>query len=170
MNIREAVKEDFEQIWPFFREIADAGETYAYPRDIAKAEAFHLWMESPRRTFVVEEGGRVLGSYYIKTNHAGPGSHVCNCGYMVSSEARGRGVATEMCQHSQAIAIGLGYQAMQFNFVVASNERAVNLWIRLGFNIVGRLPQAFSHPSLGLVDALVMYKWLDATFPNPAHP
>lgn len=163
MNIREATAEDFEQIWPFFREIAAAGETYAYPRDVTKPDAFHLWMEYPRMTFVAEENGRILGTYYIKTNNAGPGDHVCNCGYMVSSEARGRGLATMMCDHSQAVAIELGYKAMQFNFVAASNEGAVRLWTKLGFETVGRMPRAFSHPSLGLVDALVMYKWLDAT-------
>lgn len=163
MNIREATAEDFEQIWPFFREIAAAGETYAYSRDVTKADAFHLWMEYPRKTFVAEENGRILGTYYIKTNNAGPGAHVCNCGYMVSSEARGRGLATTMCEHSQAVAIEQGYKAMQFNFVAASNEGAVRLWTKLGFETVGRLPRAFSHPSMGLVDALVMYKWLDAT-------
>ena len=161
MNIRDARAEDFDQIWPFFEEIAAAGETYAYPRDISKDHAFHLWMEYPRKTFVVEDDGHILASYYIKTNNAGPGAHVCNCGYMVSSRARGKGLATKMCEHSQAIARELGYKAMQFNFVAASNEGAVRLWSRLGFEIVGRLPKAFLHPTQGLVDALVMYKWLD---------
>ena len=160
MNIRQASAEDFDQIWPFLREIAAAGETYAYPREVSKADAFHLWMTYPRRTYVATEDGHILASYYIKTNNAGPGEHVCNCGYMVSPKARGRGLATKMCEHSQAVARELGYKAMQFNFVAASNEGAVRLWTKLGFDTVGRLPWAFSHPSLGLVDALVMYKWL----------
>ena len=117
-------------------------------------------MQLPRKTFVAEDEGELLGTYYIKTNQQGPGSHVCNCGYMVSSAARGRGIATAMCQHSQIVAIELGYQAMQFNFVASTNEGAVRLWRKLGFEIVGRLPGAFKHPSIGYVDALVMYKWL----------
>jgi ribosomal protein S18 acetylase RimI-like enzyme len=160
MDIREARAQDFEQIWPFFREIVAAGETYAYPRDITQEEARKIWIDAPRKTFVAEEGGRILGSYMIRTNALGPGDHVCNCGYMVSSAARGRGLATAMCEHSQAIARALGYQAMQFNFVVSSNEGAVRLWNKLGFATVGRVPRAFHHPSKGYVDALVMYKWL----------
>jgi ribosomal protein S18 acetylase RimI-like enzyme len=161
LNIREATREDFEQIWPFFQEIVAAGETYAYPRDITKEEALKLWLDTPRRTYVLEEDGQILGTYYIKTNQSGPGDHVCNCGYMVSSAARGRGLATAMCEHSQKIAQQLGYKAMQFNFVASSNESAVRLWHKLGFTTVGRLPKAFHHPSRGYVDALVMYKWLE---------
>lgn len=160
MNVREATAAEFGQIWPIFHEIVDAGETYTYARDTTKEQAFKLWMEAPRLTFVAEAEGRILGTYCIKTNQAGPGDHVCNCGYMVASAARGRGVATAMCEHSQEIAIKLGYKAMQFNFVVSTNEGAVKLWSKLGFATVGRLPKAFNHPSKGYVDALVMYKWL----------
>jgi len=158
--IRDAVPGDFERLWPIVRDIAAAGETYAYPLDLGKDEARRLWMEAPRRTCVAEEDGRILGGYYLKTNQAGPGAHVCNCGYVVAPGARGRGLATAMCEHSQALARSLGYRAMQFNFVAASNEGAVRLWTKLGFATVGRLPRAFRHPRLGLVDALVMYKWL----------
>lgn len=161
MNIREATREDSDQIWPIFHEIAAAGETYAYPRDITKEQALKLWIDGPRKTYVFEEDGKILGTYYIKTNQAGPGDHVCNCGYMVSSAARGRGLATAMCEHSQKIARELGYKAMQFNFVASSNEGAVRLWKKLGFATVGQLPKAFHHPSKGYVDALVMYKWLE---------
>ncbi|VWX34161.1 Ribosomal protein S18 acetylase RimI [Limnobacter sp. 130] len=160
MKIREATRNDFDKIWPIFSEIAAAGETYALSRDITKAEAQVIWLDSPRKTFVLEENGEILGTYYIKTNQAGPGSHVCNCGYMVSSAARGRGVATLLCEHSQEIAMQLGYKAMQFNFVASSNEGAVRLWHKLGFSTVGRLPKAFDHPEKGYLDALVMYKWL----------
>ncbi|MEO1201895.1 MAG: N-acetyltransferase [Pseudomonadota bacterium] len=161
MNIRRATAEDFDRIWPIFHEIVAAGETYAYPTDISKGEAARLWIDAPRETFVFEEDGEILGSYYLKTNHAGPGDHVCNCGYMVSSAARGRGLATAMCEHSQQVARDLGYKAMQFNFVAASNAGAVRLWEKLGFDTVGRLPKAFCHPTEGFVDALVMYKWLE---------
>lgn len=121
MPIREATREDFDRIWPIFHEIAAAGETYAYPQDIAKEQALKLWIDDPRKTYVFEEDGTILGTYYVKTNQAGPGDHVCNCGFMVASAARGRGVAAAMCEHSQEIARALGYKAMQFNFVVSSN-------------------------------------------------
>ena len=126
---------------------------------IAKLQK-NIWLEVPLKTYLVEDDSGILGTYYIKTNHAGPGNHVCNCGYMVASAARGKGLATMMCEHSQQIALDLGYKAMQYNFVVASNEGAVRLWHKLGFTTVGVLPKAFNHPSKGLVDALVMYKWL----------
>lgn len=161
MNIREAQREDFDKIWPIFHEIVAAGETYAYPRDTTKEQALKIWIDDPRKTYVFEEDGEVLGTYYIKTNQVGQGDHVCNCGYMVASTARGRGLATAMCEHSQDIARQLGYKAMQFNFVASSNEDAVRLWNKLGFATVGRLPKAFRHPAEGYVDALVMYKWLE---------
>lgn len=160
MNIRLATDDDWSAIWPVFRDIARLGETYAYPRDIEQEQAKQLWLVMPRQTYVVECEGEIVASYYIKTNQAGPGSHVCNCGYMVSESARGKGLATLMCQHSQDIALELGYQAMQFNFVASSNTGAVKLWQKLGFSTVGQLPKAFNHPNLGYVDALVMYKWL----------
>lgn len=159
MNIREASQDDFDAIWPIFHEIVTVGDTYGFPTETNKDGAFNIWMETPRKTYVVEEDGNILGTYYIKTNQAGPGSHVCNCGYMVSSSSRGRGLASAMCEHSLNVAQELGYQAMQFNFVAASNEGAVRLWTKLGFKTVGSLPKAFNHPSKGFVDALVMYKW-----------
>jgi L-amino acid N-acyltransferase YncA len=163
MNIREATKSDWEKIWPIFNEIVSTGETYAYDPATSKEQAEKIWLETPRKVYVFEEDGGILGTYYLKTNQAGPGDHVCNCGYMVSSAARGKGLATSMCEHSQQAAIDLGYSAMQFNFVASSNEGAVRLWDKLGFETVGRLPKAFNHPKLGYVDALVMYKWLAKT-------
>lgn len=161
MRIRQATENDFDQIWPIFHEIVSVGETYAYASNTSKQEANRLWMGLPRRTYVAEDDDLIEGTYYIKTNQAGPGSHVCNCGYMVAAKARGKGVATSMCEHSQQVAIELGYKAMQFNFVAASNDGAVRLWEKLGFDIVGRLPGAFNHPAQGYIDALVMYKWLE---------
>lgn len=161
MEIREATKEDFEQIWPIFHEIVAAGDTYGYRRDTTKEEAFEIWMEEPRKTYVFDDEGKILGTYYIKTNHLGPGEHVCNCGYMVPSSEREIGLATIMCEHSQKIAREFGYKAMQFNFVASSNESALRLWYKLGYATVGRIPKAFFHPSKGYIDALIMYKWLD---------
>lgn len=161
MQIREATANDFEEIWPIFQEIASAGDTYAYPQNTSKEQAQRLWMVLPRKTFVAEGAGQILGSYYIKTNQTRPGSHVCNCGFMVSSKARNKVIATSMCEHSQKKAIGLCYKSMQFNFVATSNDGAVRLWNKLGFDTIGRLPKAFNHPTLGFIDALVMYKWLE---------
>ncbi|MGI9237962.1 MAG: GNAT family N-acetyltransferase [Woeseiaceae bacterium] len=160
-KIRIATESDIESIWPIFEEVVSSGDTYAYKRDTSKEDALKIWLQTPRATYVVEDSGEVVGTYYIKTNQAGPGGHVCNCGYMVSSKARGQGLATLMCEHSQKIAIEMGYLAMQFNFVAASNEGAIRLWSKLGFDTVGRIPKSFNHPSKGFVDALVMFKWLE---------
>ncbi|WP_319559715.1 GNAT family N-acetyltransferase [Marispirochaeta sp.] len=160
-DIREATAADFEAIWPIFHEVISAGETYGYDPDTGKSKAYEFWMKIPLKTFVLEKNEEVLGTYYIKPNHHGPGAHVCNCGYMVASRARGQGIATELCRHSQAVALDLGFLAMQFNFVSSSNVTAVKLWTKLGFVTVGRLPKAFKHPSMGFFDALVMYKWLE---------
>lgn len=163
MDIREARPIDFEQIWPIFIQVVRDADTYAYTPDTSRDEGYKIWMEMPRKTYICEVDGEVLGTYYLKTNQAGPGAHVCNCGYMVAAHARGRGLASAMCEHSQKIARELGYKAMQFNFVASTNVGAVRLWKKLGFDEVGRLPAAFNHPSAGYVDALVMYKWLDAS-------
>ncbi|EAR10784.1 GNAT family N-acetyltransferase [Reinekea blandensis] len=161
-TIREARDSDWEHIWPIFHNIVAAADTYGFDPDTDYDAGRTLWMTLPRKTYVVEANGRTLGTYYVKTNQQGPGSHVCNCGYMVAPDARGRGLASAMCEHSQQVAVELGYRAMQFNFVASSNEGAVRLWQKLGFDVVGRLPEAFEHPTLGMVDALVMYKLLEA--------
>ncbi len=161
LNIREAETQDFERIWPIFRTVAAAGDTYGFAPDISKKEARRLWMELPRKTWVAARDGKVLGTCYLKSNFDGPGAHVCNCGYMVDPAARGQGLATAMYRHTELAALALGYKAMQFNFVASSNETALRLWQNLGFATAGRLPKAFRHPALGYVDALVMYKWLE---------
>lgn len=161
MRIREATFEDFDNIWSIFLPIVRAGTTYAYDTSTTKQQAEELWMNYPRKTYVAEEQGEVMGTYFIKTNQDGPGAHVCNCGYMVGEQARGRGLATAMCEHSQKEAIALGYRAMQYNFVASTNAGAVRLWKKLGFDIVGTLPEAFNHPEAGYVDAYVMFKTLD---------
>lgn len=158
--IRLAEKRDFDKIWPIFQQIVSEGKTYEYPTDMSKDEGFHVWMEKPERTYIAELDGEIVGTYYIKTNHSGQGSHVCNCGYMVSSVAREKGIGTLMCKHSQQEAAKMGYQSMQFNFVASTNLNAINLWLKLGYKIVGRLPEAFNHPEKGFVDAYVMYKFL----------
>ena len=161
-QIRRARPEDFHQIWPTLQAIAASGEVFAWPRDISFEQARHLWMEQAAQLVCVAErnDGVILGSYYVKPNQMGGGAHVCNAGYAVADAARGQGVAAALCEHSQQQARALGFTAMQFNFVVSSNESAVHLWTRLGFETVGRLPGAFEHPQQGFVDALVMFKRL----------
>lgn len=163
VKIRRFEPSDWTLVWAVLEPIFRAGDTYAFPRDISEADARRAWTEAPKQAFVAEDAkdGRILGTYYIKPNYDGPGAHVCNCGYAVSPEARGRGIASRMCEHSQAEGRRQGYHAMQYNLVAVSNEGAVRLWKKLGFDVVGTLPGAFRHPELGLVDAHVMYKVLD---------
>ncbi len=158
MLIRPATSADHAAIWAILEPVIRAGETYTLPRDLSEEAALDYWLGADKETFVAEQNGRVLGTYYLRANQAGGGDHVCNCGYMVGAEATGRGVARAMCLHSLDHARGRGFRAMQFNFVVSTNERAVRLWERLGFTVVGRLPEAFRHPAHGHVDALVMFQ------------
>jgi ribosomal protein S18 acetylase RimI-like enzyme len=161
MDIRPARPADAAAIAAIILPVIRAGETYALDPAMPEADAIAYWMGADRETFVAEADGEILGTYYIRANQAGGGSHVANCGYMTAAAATGRGVAQAMCLHSLAHATARGFRAMQFNFVVSTNERAVRLWQRLGFEIVGRLPGAFRHPALGFVDALVMFRALE---------
>nr|WP_281560928.1 GNAT family N-acetyltransferase [Thalassomonas sp. RHCl1] len=153
-------RSDFESFWPVFKEIVSAQETYAFDPDIGFESAYNLWCLSPEKSFVIKENGVILGSYYIKANASGPSSHISNCGYMVSPQSRGKGIARKLCLHSQQVAIELGYRAMQFNSVVSSNEVAVNLWKKLGYEIIGTIPEAYQHKKLGFVDSFIMHKQL----------
>ena len=160
LNIRPAIDADFAFIWPIFREVVQAGDTYAYAPRTSESEAKKIWLDAPLASYVGILDGVVVGTYYLKANQPGLGAHVCNAGYMVSAALRGRGVGRALCLHSQEEAVRLGFRAMQFNLVVSTNP-AVKLWQALGFATVGTLPGAFEHKNLGFVDALVMYKWLE---------
>lgn len=163
--IRRADDRDWPAIWAVLEPVFREGCTYAYAPDISESEARHAWMVLPAKTFVCEDDeGRVVGTYYLKPNQPGQGRHVANAGYVVSPAARGFGVASAMCEHSQQAARDMGFRAMQFNFVVSTNTGAVRLWKRHGFDVVGTLPQAFFHPQLGEVDAFVMFKRLVGLF------
>ena len=158
MAIRLATSSDRDAIWAILEPMIRAGETYTLPREMSREEALEYWFAPEKETFVWEENGAVLGTYFLKANQQGGGAHVANCGYVTSAPAQGRGIARAMCLHSLEHAKQRGYRAMQFNFVVSTNERAVKLWLNLGFEIVGRLPKAFAHLEHGYVDALVMYR------------
>lgn len=160
MTIRRADAADAAAIAAIILPTIREGTTYAVDRDLSEAEALAYWMGPDRETFVAEEAGQVVGTYFLRANQAGGGRHVCNCGYMTDRTATGRGIARSMCEHSIEHARAAGYRAMQFNFVVSTNERAVRLWQSLGFEILCRLPLAFLHPTEGYVDALVMHRAL----------
>ncbi|MCC5900721.1 MAG: GNAT family N-acetyltransferase [Halomonas sp.] len=161
LSFTPMTKDDFVAFWPTFQAIVMAQETYAIDPEITFEQAYQLWCTTPKASWVIkDESGQLLGTYYLKANAAGPGQHVCNCGYMVTPDARGKGIARAMCEHSQQQGRELGFEAMQFNSVVATNQVAVALWQRLGFAIVGTIPNAYRHASLGLVDSYVMHKAL----------
>ncbi|KRA82684.1 GNAT family N-acetyltransferase [Altererythrobacter sp. Root672] len=160
MHIRKATPDDAEAILGIILPTIREGATYALASEMTGAQALDYWMSTEKETFVAVDDGTVVGTYYLRPNQAGGGAHVCNCGYVTSAAATGRGVARRMCEHSLNQAKASGYRAMQFNFVVSTNERAVRLWKSLGFEIVGRLPGAFRHPQAGFVDALVMFRAL----------
>jgi ribosomal protein S18 acetylase RimI-like enzyme len=160
MLIRLSEPRDNDAIWRILEPTFRAGETYPIPRDIPRADALAYWLSPGHAVYVAEDAGAVVGTYYLRANNRGGGEHVANCGFVVASDAFGRGVARAMCAHSLDEARAQGFTAMQFNFVIASNERAVRLWQDLGFAIVGRISGAFRHPRLGLVDAYVMMRSL----------
>ncbi len=160
--IRPFADDDWPALWRIVEPIVRAGETYPEPVDLDEAAARRWWIGAHRAVFVAEdaENGRVLGTYYLTDNKPGQGSHVANAGFMVAGETRGRGVGRAMGLHSLGAARSLGYLAMQFNLVAVTNEASLRIWDALGFVRIGRLPKAFRHPSEGLVDAWVMYRWL----------
>ncbi len=158
MLIRPATDGDRNAIWAIMEPIIRAGETYTLPRDMDKRSALAYWFSADREVFVAEDGGEIVGTYCLQANQKGGGSHVANCGYMTAVTATGRGVARAMCSHSLERARARGFRAVQFNFVISTNERAVRLWQSFGFETVGCLPNAFLHPSKGHVDAYIMYR------------
>jgi ribosomal protein S18 acetylase RimI-like enzyme len=160
VTIRLATDDDKDAIWAILEPMIRRGDTYALPREMTEAQGLEFWFAPGNETFVCQDGGAVLGTYFLRANQRGGGAHVANCGYVTAPGAEGRGIARAMCLHSLQRARESGFRAMQFNFVVSSNERAVKLWRDLGFEIVGRLPGAFQHPEQGFVDALVMYQQL----------
>jgi ribosomal protein S18 acetylase RimI-like enzyme len=149
---------DQDAIWAILEPMIRRGDTYTLPRDMTRLQAIEFWFAPEHEAFVWEEQGAILGTYFLRANQRGGGAHVANCGYVTARAAEGRGIARAMCHHSLERAKERGFRAMQFNFVVSSNTRAVELWKGLGFEVVGCLPGAFEHPDLGFVDALVMYK------------
>jgi ribosomal protein S18 acetylase RimI-like enzyme len=160
ITVRDAGSGDADAVWKILEPTIRAGETYTLSRDMTREQSLDYWFAPGNEVFVAEENGEIVGTYFLHANQKGGGAHVANCGYMTSVRASGRGVARAMCRHSLEHAKTRGFLAMQFNFVVSTNQRAVRLWQSFGFEIVGRLPGAFQHPTAGYVDAYVMFRYL----------
>jgi L-amino acid N-acyltransferase YncA len=158
--IRRATDADWPGIWAIFHAVVATGDTYAYPPDMSEADARQTWMNPGLATYVAERGGEIVGTYVLKPNQPALGAHVANAGYMVRPGAFGGGIGTGMAEHSLAEARAAGYRAMQFNAVVSTNTRAVALWQRLGFDVIGTVPEGFHHRELGYVDTIIMYRRL----------
>ena len=161
MKIRRANEADHDAIWEIFREIVAGGDTYALDSNTSREDALAYWLAPGTHTYVAEQPGNgVAGTYILKPNQSGGGSHVANAGFMVSARARGQGIGRAMAGHCLTEARRLGFRAMQFNYVISTNIAAIRLWQDLGFEIVGTLPAAFRHPERGYVDVYVMYRSL----------
>jgi len=158
IEIREATGGDRDAIWDIFREVVAARDTYAFDPGMSRHDALGYWFQADTRTYVAESRARILGTYILRPNQSGGGSHVANAAFMVASDARGQGIGRAMAEHCLSEARLLGFRAMQFNFVVSTNDSAVRLWQKLGFKIVGTLPDAFHHPEKGYVDVYVMFR------------
>jgi len=160
MKIRAATEADRDAVWNIFHETIATGDTYAFDPKMSREEALAYWFRVDTHTYVAEKAGRVVGTYILKPNQLGPGSHVANAAFMVASDAQGSGVGRSMAEHCLGEARRMGFRAMQFNFVVSTNTPAIHLWKQLGFKIVGTLPGAFHHPEKGYVDVYVMCRSL----------
>ncbi len=161
MNLRIANESDWDAIWEIFHAVIAPGDTYVFDPHMPREEALAYWFHAGTHTYVAEAKGQIAGTYILKPNQPALGSHVANAGFMVAPSARGLGVGRRMGEHCLEEARRLGFRAMQFNFVVSTNEPAVHLWQQLGFRIVGTLPGAFHHAQKGFVDAYVMFQSLE---------
>jgi len=160
IEIFPAESADFEEVWALFHTMVKQGDTYVYAPNTSRAEAYTLWMTEPEKTFVAVDESNIVGTYILRKNQPGLGGHVANAEFMVAPACRHQGVGKQLCQHAIEQARQAGYKAMQFNFVVSSDEKTIRLWQSLGFRIVGTVPQAFHHQSLGYIDAHIMYQWI----------
>ncbi len=163
LPIRRAATSDSDSIWDIFHAVVAPGDTYAFDPNISREDALAYWLHSSARCYVAERDGFIAGTYILKPNHPGLGSHVANAAFMVAPGARGLGLGRTLGEHCVSEARQLGFRALQFNFVVSTNEPAIRLWQQLGFGIVGTLPGAFRHSQKGYVDAYVMFRSLANT-------
>ncbi len=161
LEIRKAVETDKDAVWEIIRAVLSTGDTYTFAPDTGKQEMLDFWFSPEKWTYVALSDGKIVGTFFLKANQPGLGSHVGNAGYMVAPEAKGKRVGRTMAEHSIEESRRLGFQSIQFNFVVKSNEVAVKLWQDVGFEIIGEIPEAFNHARTGLTNAYIMYRKLD---------
>lgn len=161
--IRLAKTSDEDAVWKIFHAVIQTGDTYVYLPDTPKADLEGLWLAPTMHTYVAEIDGDIVGTFILKANHPGLGSHVANASYMVHPDSQGQGIGSVMCEFSMSEARRLGFSAMQFNLVVSTNKAAVHIWKKMGFAVIGVLPRAFNHQQLGYVDALIMARSLSET-------
>jgi L-amino acid N-acyltransferase YncA len=162
MLIHKAIESDFESIWQIFKAVIELGDTYVFDPDTKREDAFLYWFGAGIITYIAEaDDNRIVGMYRLSSNQRDLGSHVANASFMVAPTCHGQGIGKAMGLHCLKEAKNLGYLALQFNFVVSTNQVAIALWKNLGFSIVGTLPKAFKHKKLGYIDAYVMYRFLD---------
>lgn len=148
-------------MWPIFETVIADGATYVFGAETSYEDALAFWFGADSTCYVAEEDGKIVGMYRFVANQRGRGSHVANAAFMVDPQFSGKGVGRAMGLHCLREAKSAGFRAMQFNLVVSTNKPAISLWKKLGFSIVGTLPEVFCHESLGYVDAYVMYRFLD---------
>ena len=162
MLIREATTADWPAIWPFFRSIVAAGETFSYPPDLGRAEGRDMWLlAAPNRAVVaVDDDGTVLGTAKMNNNQMGNAAHIASASYMVDPAHTGRGVGRALCEYTVEWARAAGFRGMQFNAVVESNVHAVRLYRSLGFEVLGTVPEGFHHPTEGYVGLHIMHRAL----------
>ncbi|WP_020528856.1 GNAT family N-acetyltransferase [Flexithrix dorotheae] len=161
MKIRKAKTSDYDNVWKIFSRVIETGDTYVFDPKTPKSDLGKHWFADYMQTFVVEENETILGTCIIKPNQIGLGNHIANCSYMVSPEAQGKGIGKMLCEHSLKIAREMGFKGIQFNIVVSTNEGAVKLWKKFGFEIIGTTPKGFRHSKLGFVDTFIMFRSLD---------
>ncbi|MGB0524764.1 MAG: GNAT family N-acetyltransferase [Flammeovirgaceae bacterium] len=160
LSLRQAEPSDATAIWSIIQPIIAKGDTYAFAPSSSKEEMLSYWMGIRKHTYVAEYDGKLVGTFVLQANQPGLGSHIANAGYMVDTAYGGLGIGKAMCLFSMKEAKRLGYVALQFNLVIKSNIRAIQLWKKLGFQVIGEIPEAFQHQELGLTNALIMYQKL----------
>jgi ribosomal protein S18 acetylase RimI-like enzyme len=160
LEIRKAIEADKEDVWKIIQAVISTGDSYTFAPDSPREKMLEFWFSEEKETYVGIVDNKILGTFFLKANQPDLGAHICNAGYMVSPNAKGKGIGRKLAEFSLPEAKRLGFKAMQFNFVVKSNEIAVKLWLSLGFEIIGEIPEAFQHQDLGLVNALIMYRKL----------
>ena len=161
MNVTQQTDDDWPEVWSVLAPAFGAGTSYPLPRDVSEDAARDYWIKNDGFNAVArDDNGVILGVYYLRPDQGGPGSHICNAGYVVAEAARGKGVATAMCVESQARAREMGFRGMKFNLVVANNAAAIKAWDRAGMAVIGTIPGGFQLPDGAFVDAYIMYKSL----------